>query len=122
MKLPATLPRFLELEVGQERRRVAHDLLWLEQVVAANVGALFPGMEIVQSHPFRVTRDAEVSIQELEAEDLLETIERGLRQRRFGRVVRLTIDTAMPGAIRDLLVENLEIEPSDLYTMDPPSA
>ena len=65
--------------------------------MAANVGALFPGMQVIQSHPFRVTRDAEVSIQELEAEDLLETIERGVRQRRFGRVVRLTMDTAMPG-------------------------
>jgi polyphosphate kinase len=120
VKLPATLPRFLELRTGKSAGDTRHDLLWLEQVVAANVGALFPGMQVIQSHPFRVTRDAEVSIQELEAEDLLETIERGLRQRRFGRVVRLTTDTAMPGAIRDLLVENLEIEPSDLYTMDPP--
>ena len=68
-------------------------LLWLEQLVTANLGTLFPGMQVVQSHPFRVTRDAEVSIQELEAEDLLETIERGVRQRRFGRVVRLTVDT-----------------------------
>jgi polyphosphate kinase len=77
-------------------------------------------MEVVQSHPFRVTRDAEVSIQELEAEDLLETIEKGVRQRRFGRVVRLTVDTAMPTAIRELLAENLEVEPRDVYTMEPP--
>ncbi len=120
VKLPPTFPRFLKLRPVGSSSETRHDLLWLEQLVAANVGALFPGMQIVTSHPFRVTRDAEVSIQELEAEDLLETVERGLRMRRFGRVVRLTTDTAMPGTIRDLLVENLEIERSDLYTMDPP--
>ncbi|MGA2479651.1 MAG: polyphosphate kinase 1 [Spirochaetia bacterium] len=121
VKLPATLPRFLQLRAGAKAGAAGgYDLLWLEQLVAANVGALFTGMQVIQTHPFRVTRDAEVSIQELEAEDLLETIERGLRQRRFGRVVRLTTDTAMPGAVRDLLAENLEIEPGDLYTMEPP--
>ncbi len=121
VKLPATLPRFLELKSGSGAAGDgAHCLLWLEQLVAANVGSLFPGMKVIQSHPFRVTRDAEVSIQELEAEDLLETIEKGVRQRRFGRVVRLTVDTAMPPAIRDLLMENLEVEPSDVYTMEPP--
>jgi polyphosphate kinase len=120
VNLPPALPRFLELKSGRGRGGASHCLLWLEQVVAANVGALFPGMQVIQPYPFRITRDAEVSIQELEAEDLLETIERGLRLRRIGRVVRLTTDTAMPGAGRDLLVENLEIEPNDLYTMQPP--
>ncbi|MGA2641554.1 MAG: polyphosphate kinase 1, partial [Spirochaetia bacterium] len=121
VKLPATLPRFLELRstrgAGGDGARV---LLPLEQLIAANVGSLFPGMQVIQSHPFRVTRDAEVSIQELEAEDLLETIEKGVRQRRFGRVVRLTVDTAMPSSIRDILTENLEVDPRDVYTMEPP--
>jgi len=121
VKLPATLPRFLELRSAAETvRGGGRVFLPLEQLVAANVGSLFPGMEVVQSHPFRVTRDAEVSIQELEAEDLLETIEKGVRQRRFGRVVRLTVDTAMPASIREILSENLEVEPSDVYTMEPP--
>jgi polyphosphate kinase len=121
VKLPATLPRFLELRSAAETVHGGGRMfLLLEQLVAANVGSLFPGMEVVQSHPFRVTRDAEVSIQELEAEDLLETIEKGVRMRRFGRVVRLTVDTAMPAPIRELLSENLEVEPSDVYTMEPP--
>jgi polyphosphate kinase len=121
VKLPATLPRFFELRSvkGLDREGV-HEMLLLEQLVAANVGSLFPGMQVMQSHPFRVTRDAEVSIQELEAEDLLETIEKGVRQRRFGRVVRLTVDTAMPPAIRDILTENLEVDRRDVYTMEPP--
>jgi len=120
VKLPATLPRFLELEASRPAGGRDHTFLPLEQLVSANLGALFPGMRVVQSHPFRVTRDAEVSIQEMEAEDLLETIEKGLLKRRFGRVVRVTVDTEMPTAIRDILIENLEVEPSDLYTLEPP--
>ena len=120
VKLPATLPRFLELRSARGAGESGRTLLLLEQLIAANVGSLFPGMQVIQSHPFRVTRDAEVSIQELEAEDLLETIEKGVRQRRFGRVVRLTVDTEMPAAIRDILTENLELDHRDVYTMEPP--
>ena len=121
VKLPATLSRFLELRSGRGAgEKEVRTLLLLEQLVAANVGSLFPGMKVIQSHPFRVTRDAEVAIQELEAEDLLETIEKGVRQRRFGRVVRLTVDTDMPASIRDILTENLELDARDVYTMEPP--
>jgi polyphosphate kinase len=94
--------------------------VWLDQVVSANLGFLFPGMTVVESYPFRVTRDAEVAIQEMEAEDLLETIERGVRQRRFGKVVRVTVDPRMPAAIRDILVENMEVDPQDIYPLEPP--
>ena len=69
---------------------------WLEQVIAANLATLFPGMDVVESHAFRVTRDAELAIQELEADDLLETIEQFVRRRRFGSVIRVTIDETMP--------------------------
>ena len=76
-------------------------------------------MEVVESHPFRVTRDAEMAIQELEADDLLETIEQGVRRRRFGSVVRVTVDATMPDHMRDILVENLEMDPSDVYAVRP---
>ncbi|MGA2761990.1 MAG: polyphosphate kinase 1 [Spirochaetia bacterium] len=129
VKLPGTLPRLVEVrtpdgekgrsdEKGQSSR--SFTFVWLDQVVTANLGSLFPGLKVGQSYPFRVTRDAEVSIQELEAEDLLETIERGVRQRRFGKVVRVTVDPRMPDAIRDILVENLEVDPRDIYTLEPP--
>ena len=65
-------------------------------------------MEVVEAHPFRVTRDADMVIQELEAADLLETMEQSVRQRRFGSVVRVTVNDAMPTHIRDILIENLE--------------
>jgi polyphosphate kinase len=118
MKLPGTLPRLLPVSPGAGE--AASGFVWLDQVVSRNLGSLFPGLTVVQSFPFRVTRDAEVSIQELEAEDLLETIERGVRQRRFGKVVRVTVDPKMPEGIRDILMENLEVEPRDIYTLDPP--
>ncbi|HTP58342.1 MAG TPA: polyphosphate kinase 1 [Spirochaetia bacterium] len=117
VKLPATLPRLLPVPTSLGG---AFSFVWLDAVVSRNLASLFPGMTVVQSYPFRVTRDAEVSIQELEAEDLLETIERGVRQRRFGKVVRVTVDPEMPAAVRDILVENLEVEPHDIYTLEPP--
>jgi polyphosphate kinase len=119
VKVPSTLPRLLPLASQPGRPRELY-FTWLEQVVRANLGVLFPGMEIVEAHPFRITRDAEVVIQELEAEDLLDTVERGVRQRRFGSVVRVTVDSAMPAHIHDLLQENLEVEPEDIYTVPPP--
>ena len=93
---------------------------WLEQVIAANLGSLFPGMEVLETHAFRVTRDAELAIQELEADDLLETIERFVRRRRFGSVIRVTIDENMPERIRGILKENLELSEDDIYTVKSP--
>jgi polyphosphate kinase len=77
-------------------------------------------MDVLESHAFRVTRDAELAIQELEADDLLETIEQFVRRRRFGSVIRVTVDEAMPGRVRDILKENLELGDSDLYAVRSP--
>ncbi len=88
-----------------------HYFVWLEQVIAANMEKLFPGMEIISAHPFRVTRDADMVIQELEAADLLETMEHSVRQRQFGSVTRLSIDDQMPARLREILIENLEVDP-----------
>jgi polyphosphate kinase len=119
VKIPRSLPRLVAL-TGRKRVGREYHFVWLEQLVAAHLGALFPGMEIAAAHPFRVTRDAEVAIQELEADDLLETIEESVRRRRFGAVVRVTVDPSMPEDIRTLLAENLEVEPADIVTLQPP--
>ncbi len=127
VKVPHTLPRLLPIKHAPEAisgngQPSSHhySFVWLEQVIAANLGVLFPGMEVLQAHPFRVTRDAEVLIQELEAEDLLETIERSVRQRRFGSVVRITVNQEMPALVRNILIENLGLQPEDIYTLAPP--
>ena len=126
VKVPRTLPRLLQIPAPDpapsKNDAESHDVyfVWLEQVIAEHLPRLFPGMKIVTAHPFRVTRDAEMLIQELEAEDLLETIERGVRERRFGSVVRLTIDPNMPDEIRGILIDNMNLEPNEIYTVAPP--
>jgi len=77
-------------------------------------------MRVVEAHPFHVTRDADIEIQELEAGDLLETTEEGLRQRRFGDVVRLQVDQDMPPAMLRILMNNLEVTRADVYRMRGP--
>jgi len=74
-------------------------------------------MQVVETHPFRVTRDADTEIQELEAADLLESMEESVRQRRFGSVVRVTLNDDMPNHIREILIENLEVDRNDVYTL-----
>ena len=126
IKVPSTLPRLVPIKrsSGSVRKDGTvphhHYFVWLEQVIAANLHVLFPGMEVIESHPFRVTRDADLIIQELEASDLLESIEQGVRQRRFGSVVRITVNKAMPTHIRNILIENLEMDRNDMYTLEGP--
>jgi polyphosphate kinase len=126
LKVPATLPRLVPLRrsSGSVRKNGTaprtHYFVWLEQVIAAHLQALFPGMEILSAHPFRVVRDADILIQEIEADDLLETMEQSVRRRRFGSVVQLAMNKATPTDIRDILRDNLEIERRDIYTIEGP--
>ena len=128
IKVPDSVPQVVPLSLlsagGTKRRRSAKrtELVWLEQVIASNLESLFPGMEIVESHPFHVTRDADLAVKELEAEDLLETIEESLRQRRFGSVVRLTVSEQMPRHILKILMSNLEIDATEVYRVRGPLA
>lgn len=121
VKVPAVLPRLVPIanrlcsgpaHVPAERR---YCFAWLDQVIAANVDELFPGLEVVETFTFRITRNADVEIQEEEAADLLRTIEQGVRQRRFGAAVRLSIESDMPQHYRELLLHNLRLEPDDMY-------
>jgi polyphosphate kinase len=116
IKVPGVLPRLLQLRSDREHTV----LVWIEQVIAAHVGALFRGMEVTTAYPFKVTRHGDVDMREDEAVDLLETIELGLRRRQFGPVVRLTIDESMPKPMLDILLENLEIDPDDVYRVRGP--
>jgi polyphosphate kinase len=127
LKVPAALPRLMtvpEPAAGPPAGELSNEVwfVMLEEVIAANLGQLFPGMRVKESYAFRITRNAELVIQELEAEDLLEMIERGVHQRRFASVTRLTVERAMPERIRSLLLENLEVGPEDMYATDSPLA
>jgi len=125
VKVPDSLPPFISLRAKKKslkrhRPLETEEFVWIEQVIAANLSALFRGMEIIEAHAFHVTRDADIEIQELEAEDLLETIEESIRQRRFGRVIRLEVGDDMPAHILEILMSNLEIDSSQVYRVKGP--
>lgn len=125
VKVPQPLPRIVPVHemvqkyIGKRmsKRKV---FVFLEEIIAANLEKLFPGMRILEAHPFRVTRNADMEIEEDEASDLLETIEAGVRQRRFGRVVRLDVQKNMPPFLLDWLKGYLNIERSDIYKLNGP--
>ena len=136
VKIPQQIPRLLEVDgacVVEEEEKAKegdrdgsthsperHCFVWLEQLVAAHLPMLFRGMKVVSSYPFRVIRDADLEIREDEAGDLLQSIEESLVRRRFGSVSQLVVAQRMPHHIRELLRENLEIEPEHVYAMNGP--
>jgi polyphosphate kinase len=121
VKIPDTLPQLVPLSgTAKSKSRTKtmvkeQSFVWLEQLVIANLGDLFPGMTILEAHPFHITRDADSEIQDLEAGDLLESVEEGVWQRRFADVVRVEIDEGMPAPIMDILIKNLELDREDIY-------
>ncbi len=119
VKVPPTLPRLVSVPFS-ENTQGAVAYVWIEQVIAAHLNMLFPGFDVWESYPFRVLRDADIELREDDAADLLESIEQGLRERRFGSVVDLAVNPSMPQRIRSLLLDNLEITFDDLTVIDGP--
>jgi len=119
VKVPDTLPQLVKV-MAADRPAGKPKLIWLEQVITHNVGHLFPGLEIIAAYPFRIIRDAEVELQELESDDLLESIEEAVRQRRFSDVVQLQVAQHIPDYLLKILLANLELDARDVYTMDGP--
>lgn len=119
VKVPDSLPQIIAVDrVARKKAPVkSQAFIWIEDLIASNLQALFPGMEIVESHPFHVTRDADLEIQELEAGDLLETTEESLRQRRFGDVVRLQVGVGTPQHTLKILISNLEVDRKNVYRL-----
>ncbi|MBV8148302.1 MAG: polyphosphate kinase 1, partial [Candidatus Eremiobacteraeota bacterium] len=115
VKIPPTLPRFVPIESAPPGER--HFVL-LEDLIAHHLDGLFPGMHVRDAYLFRVTRDADLDLQEDEADDLLRAIESELRRRRFGEPVRLEIERGMPEYMRDFLCDALELSGVDSYEVD----
>ena len=120
VNVPSILPRMLALasieHLGLDDGITRY--LWLEDLIANNLDLLFPEMKIIKSHLFRVIRNADIEIEEDEAGDLLETIEQGIRSRRYGKVVRLDISPEMPESVRRLLMNNLDVTERNVYEID----
>ena len=119
VKVPkGILPRFIQIENDQmvpPAKSSEYHYVVLEDLVAANIQMLFPGMEVTNTYIFRVTRDADMEIEEDEASDLLTAIETSVEQRRIGIPSRLEVHTAMPEWIRDLLTAKLRLMPTQVY-------
>ncbi len=107
VKIPPILPRLFEVERDK--------FVLLDQVIEANLDELFRGMEILDTHLFRVTRDADIAIEEDEADDLLLAMEEEVRRRRFGEAVRLEVERSMPELTRQILVRGVGVRDEDCY-------
>jgi polyphosphate kinase len=121
VKIPATLPRFVQVAPAPGDPPGTQTFTLLEQVVAANLAQLFTGATVLASYPFHVTRDSDIELDEDDEDDhsdLMETMREHIAQRAFGPVVRLMTDTTMPDEIRLWLVEQLHATEQDLYVVD----
>ena len=115
VKVPESLPRFVSVESAPTGARW---FVMLEDIIANNLAALFSGMRVKSSYLFRVTRDADLDLQEDEADDLLQAIESELRKRRFGEPVRLEVEMGIPPHLRVRLIEALGLGNVDCYDID----
>lgn len=114
IKIPALVPRLVPVgEAGSK-------FVMVEELIAVNVGTLFPRMHPGKCYAFRLTRDADVDIREDEAVDLLRMMEQTVRIRRFGSPVRLEVSHSMPVEMVDMLINELELTGKDVYTIDGP--
>ena len=128
IKVPNTFPRLVRIpdeqqvsddqQLGLGGGTEATNYVWLEDIIAANLDLLFPGLTIQAAYYFRITRDADFDIEEDEAGDLLAAIEEQIDLRQFGSVVRLELDHQMPDTIKDILIRNLKLAPYQVYTYD----
>jgi polyphosphate kinase len=109
VKVPAMLPRFITLPAGLAAQP-GTTFVFLEDVIRRNIRALFPGTQVEGAHLFRVIRDTDMVIQEDEADDLLETVDRGLKQLRYGAPSLLQVEADMPRRVLDILIENFEVD------------
>ena len=113
VKVPPVLPRFVVMPDGER-------FVPLEQVIAAHLNTLFPGMTVGEHHAFRVTRNADLALEEDEADDLLVAIEMELRRRRFGRALRLEVGADMSDEVVELLATELDVSSDGVYRVRAP--
>jgi polyphosphate kinase len=126
LKVPGSLPYFVPVhkaayDTSPRAKRVRkHTFVWINEVIMANLSDLFPGMRVLEAHPFHLVRNAEIELQGLDVMDLLEVMEESVRRRRFGAVVQLLVGSEMPDRVLKILVDNLDVDSQFIYTYDQP--
>ncbi|MDV2475041.1 RNA degradosome polyphosphate kinase [Rhodococcus zopfii] len=116
VKVPDNVDRFVRVDRPGSRDGIPA-FLPLEELIAAHLDVLFPGMEVVEHHAFRVTRNADFEVEEDRDEDLLQALERELARRRFGSPVRLEVSDDMTEHMLDLLLRELDVDPADVVQL-----
>ncbi|AWB91183.1 RNA degradosome polyphosphate kinase [Aeromicrobium chenweiae] len=112
VKVPPIINRWMEADHGR--------FVPLEEVIAAHLDLLFPGMEVIAHHAFRVTRNEDLEVEEDDAENLLKALEKELLRRKFGPPVRLEVERSMDPSVLDLLVSELGIRPEEVVRLQGP--
>ncbi len=126
VKVPSILPRLLRIDEIIPSKKIKEDdqfsakYIWLDDLIKHNIKSLFPGVEVLEAHKFRITRNTDLEIQEDEADDLLELIEENIKQRKFGSVVRLEVEKDMPDFMLQTLSKNLEISDDTIHVINGP--
>ncbi|MGE3285958.1 MAG: RNA degradosome polyphosphate kinase [Pseudonocardia sp.] len=115
VKVPNNVPRLVQVRSENENGNVT--FLPVEDLIAAHLGDLFTGMEVAEVHAFRVTRNADLEVEEDRDEDLLQSLERELARRRFGPPVRLEVTDTMSEHVLELLLRELDVDPHDVVTV-----
>ena len=117
VQVPSVLPRIYELP---EQNDEIHRVILLEEIIRRNIGKLFMGNEVICAYPYRVTRDADMEIDEDDAEDLLKEIQRQLKKRRWGQVIRLEVEENINKKLLKILKEELEVKEDNIYMFNGP--
>lgn len=126
VKVPDNIPRLIRIDTLLNESRKTYKgngyikVIWVEDLIIANLKRLFPGMKIVEAKTFRITRDTDIEIQEDEADDLLKVIEENIKQRRFGNVVRMEIEEGVSDSLLDVLSTHLELDEHDIHRVKAP--
>ena len=116
VQVPSVLPRVIEIPTKNDKRSI----ILLEEVIERNIGKLFLNYDIVCTYPFRIMRNADLSIEEDEAEDLLKEIEKQIKKRQWGQVIRLEVEAGVDKKLLKVLKDELDVEEEDIYRIDGP--
>ena len=116
VQVPSVLPRVVEIPSNEGMKTV----ILLEEIIERNIGKLFLNNDIVCTYPFRIMRNADLSIEEDEAEDLLKEIEKQIKKRQWGQVIRLEVDASIDKRLLKILKEELAVGEEDIYRIDGP--
>ncbi len=115
LQVPSNFPRFHDL-----KSKDGHNFILIEDIIKANIYKLFPGMRVLETFEFRITRNADIELEEDEAEDLLKLIEEEVKKRRLGIIVRLEVDKDMPEEFLNFLINDLNLDINEIYKIDGP--